>query len=683
MANEIEVSQVIYDAITGQQTGTLLATRHVMVEHWTGNGSGLFAPAAVQSAIKDVWTGAQVGSLMRNQFTTKEVITGDRVGMDLQPEFTWTIKEVIGRDSSYKFQSVLKEVIISAPDDIVTISRQVGALRETTLQARPPTQDPATVRSFTPIYQLVEEVLQKTARPGPISMESVKVLRHITLAYRPKLPPASVFSILTMKAARQLVLVSRSIPYTPVSGIFVPTLRQVATRRRSFTAAPDVRSPVLARTERQIVLLSKREPRIFAKQFVSIALRTRYVTFPPIRTMTTTQNVLQQRLVETPRSMTYAGSLAQQIVAHRETPGIVWSDITAYTHVQQALQYRVTGPQRSDVYAAQQMQITLSAKVPDVRPSDLYAAQVAQVTLAVRVPSPLPYTGEEAAQLLQTLLVHRETAPPNAISSWDVKTLARVHLIGAPAPMHHSFTEVRSQRVQYLLAQDYPPPEEVMGPEVGAQVMRYREIAIQHRDTEPPSEANRSRTVYDVKQQLVLNEAFPDPAIPYSDLDTHSLAQGVGIVDDSYPDPMQAFSDAVVMNAVMSVVVAGEPWPDPTVPLSDAEVSSIGMQLAAMDDSFGDPTQAFSDLTVFDLAAQTVVGDAQFPDPSLPVSELSVQLVGAAAVLGDPSFLDPNLPTSPIDVSLLQLAVVIRDKTLLSIPARLDRRRPSVTIAIS
>ena len=107
------------EALTGEHTGNIHGTQVVLKEVVVGDGFGYAGPAGMPNVIKDVLTGDHVGSLIDLPVSLKEVAAGDRVGQNLKPAFVWTTKEIIGRDSSYKFLTTTKESLVqTGPDEI-------------------------------------------------------------------------------------------------------------------------------------------------------------------------------------------------------------------------------------------------------------------------------------------------------------------------------------------------------------------------------------------------------------------------------------------------------------------------------------------------------------------------------------------------------------------------------------
>lgn len=682
---QINYVSITMDALGGQRVGNLLRHSSTFMEVLAGDRLGLPAPGVYNAIFMETLAGHAVGANAKFDRTTKEVIGGEHIGLNVKPQFISNTMEVIGRDSSYKFISDVREVIGSTTGEWVSIAYEVRQVRALAAR-RQARQAPPVVWSYTPVAGLVQQVLRRSMRARPISVETAYTLRQATAQQRAASPPAGVLSTLRTGMIREQVAMSRTIVYTPVSGVSLRTMRQALAMRRPTTALPGtVRSPILVRTDVQLVLRSRRTRSWEVKQHVQMVARTRFTTITPIFVATDSELVLQSRPQTPPISPLTVKTAVQQLLQLRTTAGIEHSITRAATLVQQLAVDRTLPLWWSDLQAVQVVQVLAQQRAPIAYASRLYVLQDVQLVAALRVPAALPYTGETVLQAGELVAQHRETAPPNAISSWDVKVmLQQLAARRVTGGIVHSFTQVATIQVQYGLAAVYPPPDEVIGPERGAQVKQQRMLAAQLRVTDPPSDiSTRSRFVFNALEQIATGDTFPSKDTPYSDADVFSMVSPVAVVDEPWPDPRIAFSDAEVFSVTTAIAVVDEPWPDPRVPRSPADVFALH-EAALLGDTFPDPLVPVSTVDVRTVGQFAAVGGVLYPDPAIPVSELRSWLVGANAVVGDAvAFADPHAPTSNAEVFSLAMALVLRDKALLSIPARTDRRRAIVSIAIS
>ncbi len=689
MANQISTVVTYRDAVTGRTVGGIHASASTFREVISGDRLGRLAPGVYNSIITDAVTGFAIGAWVKDDVVTREVLSGESIGLDLMPQFGVVYREIIGRDSSFKFTNDVREIIGSAPDEFVSVARMVPQMRQLVGQVVSRQATP-TVWSMTtvPVYRML--VAQRGHVLRPISEESVKTARQLIGVQAARPAPPNVFSILRMPTLRQQVAVSRLIPYTPVSGNFTYTMREQVAMHKVVKAVndPTIRSSESAITVRELVALSKRVGyQLRALQVFELVARQRIVTFSaPTTVYTDVQEVAQRRAFPAAqRSPLYAVTDMQQVAQHRVSAGIVRSFTTVVTYSGMVAQRRPALANHSTTTVAGDLQ-QIAQHRDAADPGEAFGSDIVAVlkhqTAQHRVPSPLPYTGESVKTVSLLAAQHRETAPPNATSDWRVMVNQTLVAQMRAASVVRSTTTVKTQRVQYALGADYPPPDEVMGPETGAQVKQHWQQSAQFRVTESPhAVVLLSRFVYSLGQRPVVTDTFPDKNDGYTHAQVSSLTQQV-VTTDTMPDPALAFSDVTASSVTSPVVLQDEPWPDPALAFSEAVVTALH-ETVVLGDTLDDPTLPISEVRAYTVGQFAVVGDDSLPDPVQPTSRLEVRLVGAVPVLGDDSFADPTTGASPVDTFALGMTVVLRDISMLSIPKRADRRRAVITVSIS
>lgn len=670
---------VIRDAITGQQVGSLAKYGGTIREAVTGFGVGTASPLVTISHIRDAVTGQSVGSHMSTLNISREVATGSRVGLALFPEMMTSVREVLGRDTSYKFQANMREVLISSTNEWVTIAWEARSTKEIVNQRRATMRTPPNVWSFTPVPSYVQVVPQRRVRVKPISMHQLYAATSLALQERGALAPPGVLSMTRLGAYKQVVLQSRSIPYTPASGNFVPALKQVALQHRVVPA--QTRSSISAKTEQQIVALSRRDNSRYAKTLVEIVLLEKAVIFsaptpyaglfellaqrrvnPTWHSVSTVSTVgqvaLQERAAEIPLSVTAVPSYNQVLAQHRDLPW--WHSTTELAGQQQI------ALQRHDVVRYY---------------SDMFVSALRQVVLSHFVPGPQPPTAMYVQPYRMLVAQDRGfVEPPSRVSWWYTPAVVQVAAQSNAQPAPISAMDVGSLRVQYILAAKYPPPDEVMGPENGAIIPVLYEVAVQHRVVEAPHAVNASRFVLNLGEQVLLGDEFPDPDLPASSATVGQVIEQ-GVLGAAYADPALPQSDVTALS-VATVGVLGDVYPDPRLAQSTVAVSALS-ELAVLGAAYPDPLLPSSDLTATSVAGVAVLGDASFPDPTLPQSEVQTTSVASSVALGDTSYPPPSDAMSTLDALSIGELVVIVDRSLYGIPKRTDRRRPIVSVSIT
>jgi hypothetical protein len=657
----------------------------------TGDGVGYAGPMGTPHVVRDVITGHVQGALYKYQTAMKEVITGEGIGFEGPLRAQHIVKEIICRDATFRFAVTHTEVLGQIVGEDLVVRWTARTAHQQIARHVPRTPAPAMwSRTDVPVFR--ELVGQRNARPAPHSVESVPSLQHQTAQRRVSAPPAQVLSTLTMFTVNSLVAVSRTIPYNPVSGNFTYTThQQVALDRGAVVAPADARGPIIVPAVRELIALSRRagyDNRV--QQVFQLVARQKIVTFSaPTSVAADVQQVAQERVVPTPaeqRSPMFAYTEQMQAAQHRPTPGIIWSPITVFTVSGLLAQQRTHGGIHHSVTTVftdvQQIAQHRDTSDPADAFGPMHVPSAVQLVARERELLPQPYTKEFVQSTRLLVAQHREALPPNATSDWRVGVQMALVAQGFDyGGALHSPLYVATLRVQYGLAANYPLPEDVMGPETGAQVKQEWQLAAQFKVTESPHQyVKESRFVYSLAQRPVLRDTFPPSDAAYTQTTAFSVTQQVALEDDSFGDKGEAFAPISAFSVAQQVAVEDDEWPLPTIPVSDAVVTNLTQALVLVEE-YGDPAQAMSDAVAYTVAQAVVAGDV-LPDPLEPTSAVTVRLLGAAPLVAD-TFADPMAPNSPVDAFIVAQAVILRDTDMLRVPGRTDRRRAVVTVSIS
>lgn len=677
----MNVIGVIKDVATGYSLGNV--TRHASTIHETvvGNGYGLLAPGMYNSITSEVVTGEGYGTILKTYIVTSEVVSGNSLGLNIKPQFATAFIEVVGRDSSYKFVSTVREVVGSFPNESSTIIWWAQTGREIVAQRRNTLPIPSRVWSTTPVATLVQIAAQRRVRPGPISMHTLLTARQVAVVNRGVPAPADVLSPMRATLVREIALVSRTIAYVPVSGLAASLARQVAVMRRVTPPPSSRRSSINAISERQIVLVSKRDVSSRAVTTVEIVLlaKVSQAFTAPTRYAAMVELAVQKRVMPTVRSSVNAAVLRQVLLLAREIEAVT-SPTRVGSYVSVAVQGRVLPFHRSFTTVGSYVQVALRKRAVIRYWSPLLVSTVRQITLLDRIPGPLPPTPMYVEQVMSVAVQHRAALPPSSISEWYTKTAAQITLAKVSRVKPESAAMVRTLRVQYLLAANYPPPDEVLGPDKGILITQQVQISVLRRAVDPPAGVNTSRIVRNLGEQVVVVESYPAPSGAMSDALAFGVAQQA-VLPQAYDDPTLVASDALVAG-VAQQVVSVDSYPDPLLADSMLTVTEL-YQPVLIEDAFADPTIVLSDVDVFTVVQNAAVGDDFYPNPTLPTSEVKSFAVASPVAILDVSYPDPSLAMSEAAIQAVGQLVVAVDKSLYGVPKRTDRRRPVVSVSIT
>lgn len=678
----MNVIGVIKDAVTGYSLGNVTRHASTIRETVVGNGYGLLAPGMFNSITSETVVGDGYGTILNTYIVTSEVVSGNRLGLNIKPQFGVTFIEVVGRDSSYKFVSTFKEVVGSFPNESSAIIWWAQVGREIIAQRRNAVPIPSRVWSTTPVATLVEVVAQRRVRPRPISMHTLLTARQVAVVKRGVPAPDDVLSPMRATLVREIALMSRSIAYVPVSGLAASALRQVSVLRRVTPAPSTRRGPIMAISERQIVLVSKRDVSSRAITTVEIVLLAKVNTAftAPTRYAAMVEVAVQHRVMPVVRSSIDTAALRQVLLAARQVAPIV-SSTTLASYVSVAVLGRVLPIHRSFTTVGGYVQVALRKRAVIRYWSPLLVSTTRQIALLDRIPGPLPPTPLYVEAVTSLAVQRRIVLPPASISEWYTKTAAQISLAKVARVKPEGDARVRTVRVQYLLAANYPPPDEVLGPDKGILITQEVQISVQRRIVEPPAGVNTSRIVRNLAEQAVVVEAYPPPSWSMSEALVAGVAQQA-VVPQVYSDPTVVASDALVASFAQQVAAVDQ-YPDPLLADSMLTVTSFHQPVMIEDDNYGDPLIVLSDVDVFNVGQNAAVGDDSYADPGIASSEVFALAVASPVASADTSYPAPDVAMSEIIALALAEAVVMVDKSLYGVPKRTDRRRPVVSVSIT
>lgn len=579
---------------------------------------------ASSTDVREVVTGDNVGRNIASDVTPvhREHVTGNGFGKDTFADvYPGTAREVITGDGVGKttFADVLpgnvREVVTGDGVGMLWYGGVAGAWREAIIKQAPFAMA-STVREV--IVQLPGEPLTQHQMVGNMRMT---VVMHHTAGT----PPAQARSYDYVPQLRENVIMAADRNWAR-SDDFAKTLRHQTIMRRFFVDTPHVISSNYVANMRHITVLSRNKTYIPVSAIYTKQLQVKVVQH---RNTTTAANT---------RSPIYTFTQRMLVVMSRAAPVIV----------------------KQPGYVATEAQLVVMERDPTQHNIGYdNAKQLCEIVVQHRTPgvTPQPHSFEYVQTERMIVVQRREVAPPNATADRYAKHfgMTAIQHRGDMSVITRSYITVGQQRVQYVLAADYPAPPDVMGPEDGVFMQQYAQKIVQHRVTESPNVYGHSVYTYQVAQRLVVPDEFPDKDLAYSQIDVLSLTSRA-VVGDAFPDPTIPVSVADVYSLTMKPVVT-DVYPDPTIPLSEAQVR---------------------------VAAQVpVVADMTLPDPTLPQSVLDTRVVAELPVVADLSFADPLTVYGPVTALALAQVAVTPDPQMMRIPARVNRRRPVVTVTIS
>lgn len=686
----INVGQVIFDAVTGQQVGNLARFGGAVQEVVIGDRVGRLAPGVYNSIISESLVGRSIGSILKLNSIVQESIGGERVGLDLTPQFMGVVMETIGRDSSYKFISTIMEVLSTgdAPIRVVakhaTFSMLVGTHRDTAL--------PSTVKSLQSVPVIFQVAAQQRDDTPPISFEPTLSFIQVVAQTRPATPADEISSMTRMGGHKQIVALSRTIPHIQKSEVVVAIERQIIALHRSADTIPppdDLRSPIYVRSDIQIVALSK---------LLAPDQREDYVA-------SHAQVVAQHRDIEaTVGAEDVAGSY--MVAAHKRNdpypPDMIHSDIFSAGFTQIVANWRKTYSPASHIDSATLQSITAIERTPIIGYGGELAKTAAQIIALGRADTP-PISMESASTLRQVAALGRTVtwahspavatsyvqvaaqarpAAPNPLSMLIVPSYAAIVAQFRDTIIYQGSADVATLRPVYALGRTTPAPGDVYEPGTGVNVQQFALVAAMAFDVQTPEEiSRRSRFVRHLATQVAVGD---DQFLPQGDVFSDDIAFNVieQVILAEVFEPSDAPHSTAQANLVVATAVVLDAFDHKDVPQSDATVFSMGGQVVLGDDSYPDPNIPVSELRSTLVAEQIVAGDAQFPDPAIPVSTVKAQLVGAFCAVTD-VFPTPTAASSLVKTQIVIEFAILRDNSLMRIPPRENRRRPLISVSIS
>lgn len=591
----------------------------------------------------------------------REIMTGNGVGFNTVFQLGSVVREVVVKEPPFKVESVVRESLVAIPNDPLRLAHvAAGLVQQVAMRVlRPP---PSTVKGANIAYTLRQVVAQRNRRPAPHSPQDVAKLANLVAMHR--VTPGIAHSVTSTSTLRMVVALSKSQAYIPTSGVYLASLRQISTHHRVTIPAGDIRTPIQAKTMRQVVAMSKRAAAVVTDVFASSFVA----------------QVAMGRAITPPQSMSRVGKLAQIVTKTRD----------------------VTPPGIDDRVAALQEIVALE-RAPIEYIGMMRGAALRQVVAQQRA-AQWPESQAIVAQYGQVVAQHRYTIPPAYLLGWRVPGLRQVIAIHRAAGPQRSEIVVGTLARIMTLRLVTPLPPDVIDPSVGRHVGRLAQVTAQHRDTLPPEQNGRRLFVFGAHTAVALGDKFepvPPPVDGDSTLTAFALqmdvvmgdrkwdavsrltVQGVAsalVLGDNHGwiDPVVPFSEIQVQQAGQAVAL-GDTFLDPMLPLSTADVSMLG-QAVAIADEFVPANVPQSQAQALTVAEAVVLGD-EFVPANVPQSAAQVLQVAQALLLGA-EYPSPSTPQSDVRVSEVAMQVVLPDKLSVGLPIRTGAR-PVVSITIS
>lgn len=635
----------------------------------TGDRRGLDLFTDALFVTREVVTGSRLGLdlLAEVGHVAKEVVTGDHLGRDVYADVVVVVREVLYKEPPITFMSAVREVLISVPAEPLRRSHLAPSFRQSVLMTRPPMPLPSTVKSAQIVPGLREQVVMSAPRTWTISDMQAWSLRIQTVHRRQVVEIRS--AIQARKLAIQIVA-SRNQVYEPVSEVRAASQRQMVVARRDFTEAPQVRTAIQSRkVVEQIVISRNGRPVV-------------------ITTEAHVPSLVQQAVVADTRPAPHSPIQSRSLVI-----------MTVQRH-------DVVAP-GIDVRAGQVKEQVVMAYQPKPPFGLMMSASLAHLTVVDRITA-RPVSPAIVAGARTLTVMHRETFPPAYALGRHTASLVQQVIANRAVGPRRSPLAVGQVRLAFILGRTTVPPWEVIDPTIGRHVAALNIMTVHHRATTPPETISKeSRFVHNVFGQVALGDKFPLPPYPEPEPPEAIVQQVVEVVLHGDRDGWAPVT-AVRVDRVTETLAVGDNagWVDPTIPVSEISVDGV-VQAVAVADSFLDPAIPQSSVDGVAVSQVVVVGDSTMPDPALPLSEVQVMGVTEFAAIGDAIWSDPTIPLSDATVSRLTAFLahvdpsligevggseisspmvvefyVIRDPTLKGIPLR-QGPRPVVSVTIS
>lgn len=679
MANETEYSSIIRDALTGDSVGLNTwadvvpgASRDVL----TGDRYGILLVGDAYHIAREQLTGDRYGLNVYGEVlpgNAREILTGDGFGMTWLSSGVQIVREAIIMEPPYKMTAASREVIVSLPNDPLTVARVIIGYRQSVVMVRPKMALPSTVKSPQIVPTLRQQIVRKADRAWARSGSFAASLRVQHVVLRNVLPAYDMNSFATVGNYVEQVVRSRDQTYIPVSAVYTKAQRQLVVSTRVVTRAPDVRTEIRVGTQRQQILLSRKT--------VVVVIMTE----------------------------AHAASLVQQAVVEDTRPA-PHSEIRAAKLLHMTVQkHNVVPPGIDDRVAQHRQQITM-ARVPAEPFSGEYAAKLSQQIVAEREAvmhkSMLLLGGER-----MLTVIHRDTYPPAAVVGRHTSTLHQQAVMKRARNPVKGSNDVGSMRLVFTVKRVVPAPWDVIDPSIGRHVGRLSALSVHRRVTIPPATVSKeSRYVFNVAAQVALGDKFPAPDMPPqpgeetgAELAAYQVVEqmvhrdaewgpvsAVSVIELASPlvvgdnagwiDPTLPNSEVFMFTAQQAIAL-GDVFPDPAIPGSAEEVAMLGQVFAVADRTMPDPMLPLSEIQASAVIEMAAVGDAQFPDPTIPLSEVRSSLVASSLAVHDPSLVG-QFGMSEISVPSILEFLIIRDPALVGIPLR-QGARPIITVSMS
>lgn len=609
------------------------------------------------------------------QSVVREVLMGEGAGVDQHPVLIQSVvREVLMTDPPARVQTVWREVLAQIDNEPLTIGRLIVSYDQRVIMRRPTMPLPSTIRSAAEIPALREIAVQARNGYWPHSFQYSGSLAQQTLQRRLTMRAFDVRSTDRVNGYGQQVVMSRNKVYVQVSELRISHQAQQAIQRRSFTAAPQVRTAISATRLAQQFIASRAQ---------SVIVITTYA---------------------------YAESLAQQTVQATGRPAPHSpEDVRSLVHM--TVQKHNVAPLSIDDRVTSVAQQSVAKRVPTAPFSGEYAAGVRQ-QVVVHYSFTTPRSTEYATGQVQLAVLHRDTyAPAYAMGRHTAGLVQQIAVHrDQPVPSPRSPLFASSLGVSYMLHRDAPHPLDVIDPSIGRHASALASMAVLHRATiSPGTVASQSRYVFNVFKQIAIGDSSFPPPPPKPDLDhetdvylvneqviaqdlgqwsavtavttrqvfaTTTLGDTAGWVDAHIPQ-----SEVEAGGVIEALVVGDTAFPDSMAVQSDALVAAIGGMVTVGDQTFPDAMIPQSEVEARSVIEIAALGDAQFTDPRIPASEIHSSLVGAILTLGDASMFG-NFGMSVISTTNVAAFVVVQDPSLVGIPLR-QGPRPIVSVSMS
>lgn len=593
--------------------------------------------------------------------------------------------------------AVLSRAVTPAPEHISPLSlRHASTLVTLSRDRAYQPRSEVVVRSTYAAATIGREMIAPADRHSPINAASTMTL-VTAKAHRP-MPEGGIWST----QVQQRITHAREMP-AAYGGVVAGQTVSLSTQWRDRTlpaSATRIGSSSLMVVQKRDVIAPGPYAQVASNAQLIAQGRKLPLHTSPLRYSTLTEQITLQRVGPMPESYRILGSEWQMAAQHRDTPH---PDQVAGTNYAQAVtqssqRKRLPSPlQVSSMSRTAAVRVIFNQRRTVPRPEEVidpsvgtHVAEVRVLATQRRVTEP-PNADPEARR---NLYAYAEVAvlkdkgmepPPDEpidIASAQVRGLMQTVVVADDAFLPMSWVHLPALRQPVVISDNYDWLDPWV-PLSDAAVNHLYQFTLLDDTSLPPSDQPRSETrAILVAQRPLIQDRYPDPSVPNSEVALPALSETPVLADTSLPPGDQPRVDAVVPAVAEAVAVADSSLPPGDEPLSAAMVGELTVTPVLADHSLPPGDRPLSAITVAKLGQGAVLGDTSLPPGDQPLSVAHINRVAQSAALADQT-ISGVMAGSEVGSSVVAQYIVLADLTMHRSPKRPAGKRPIISISIS